>query len=206
MNRSRGFWNLLAKNYAKRPVDNPDAYAKKLSITQALLKPDMEVFEYGCGSGTTALKHAPHVTHIQAIDYSPKMIEIACAKAKDADINNVSFEISTLANWQAQDASYDMIQAHSVLHLLPDLDAALARTRDLIKPGGVFVSSTVCAREETFWTRALLPIGGTMRILPYIAMFDGAQLIDAIEVAGFEVEQQWRPREKGSIFIVARAV
>ena len=37
----------------------------------------MEVLEFGCGTGSTALTLAPNVRHIQATDVSPKMLEIA---------------------------------------------------------------------------------------------------------------------------------
>jgi len=51
-----------------------------------------------------------------------------------------------------------------------------------------------------------LPIASGLRVLPYIGQFDGEFLIDAIKSAGFAIEHQWRPRTKGSIFIVARAI
>lgn len=206
MTRSLWFWNQIAKGYAKNPVGDPAAYEQKLEMTRMLLKPDMKVFEYGCGTGTTALIHAPHVAHIQAIDYSAKMIAIARGKAEAAGVSNVSFDVATIENWVAEDASYDMIQAHSILHLVLDLDAVLARTRSLIKPGGVFVSSTVCFREESLLSRLLVPFGSALRILPYIGPFDGEQLLEAIKRAGFEIEHQWRPRPTGSIFVIACAV
>jgi cyclopropane fatty-acyl-phospholipid synthase-like methyltransferase len=30
------------------------------------MRPDMEVLEFGCGTESTALEHAPHVAHIEA--------------------------------------------------------------------------------------------------------------------------------------------
>lgn len=206
MSRSQWFWNRMAKGYAKSPVGDQAAYERKLETTQSFMKPDMEVLEFGCGTGTTALIHAPHVAHIQAIDYSSKMIGIARGKVQASGAHNVSFDVATIETWQADDASYDMVQAHSILHLVLDLDAVLAKTRSLIKPGGVFVSSTVCAGEESGLGKMLLPIASRLRILPYIAMFDGEFLMAAIKRAGFEIEHHWRPRSRGSIFIVARAI
>ena len=53
------FWDRHAKGYAKRPVPDEAAYQRKLKMTQDYLTPDMEVLELGCGTGTTALIHAP---------------------------------------------------------------------------------------------------------------------------------------------------
>lgn len=206
MSRSQWFWNRMAKGYAKSPVGDQLAYERKLKMTRELLGPDMEVFEFGCGTGTTALTHAPHVAHIQAIDYSKKMIGIARGKAEAAGVSNVSFDVATIESWAAPNASYDMIQAHSILHLVLDLEAVLVKTRALIKPGGMFVSSTVVIGEESGLVTSLVSVGSALRILPYIGPFNGDQLITAIKRAGFEIEHKWRPRTNGSIFIIARAV
>lgn len=203
MTRSRGFWNFMAKRYAKSPVEDQAAYERKLKLTRSHLSADMEVLEFGCGTGTTALIHAPYVAHIKAIDYSQKMIDIARGKAAADGISNVSFDVATIEDLLAEDASYDMIQAHSILHLLLDLDAVLAKTRRLLKPGGRFISSTVCTGEMSGFARAFLPLAGALWILPYIATFTADDLAAAITRAGFEIEFQWRPREAGSIFIIA---
>jgi hypothetical protein len=87
-----------------------------------------------------------------------------------------------------------------------DLDAVLAKVRRLIKPGGRFISSTACIGEMSGLAKALLPVGGALRLLPYLAMFSAEELAAAITRAGFEIEVQWRPREAGSVFIIAVAV
>jgi hypothetical protein len=65
-------WNWVAKGYARSPVADEAAYQKKLAITRAHFRPDMAVMEFGCGAGTTAVAHAPHVKHIHAHDVSEK--------------------------------------------------------------------------------------------------------------------------------------
>ena len=115
------------------------------------------------------------------------MIDIARGKAVADGVTNVSSDVATIEEWQADDASYDMIQAHSILHLVLDLDVVLAKARRLIKPGGRFISSTVCTGEMSGIARALLPLGGALRVLPYIAPFTGDELSAAITRAGFEI-------------------
>ena len=56
------FWDKHAEGYSKRPVDDEESYQKKLQITRDYFRPDMEVLEFGCGTGTTAISHAPYVT------------------------------------------------------------------------------------------------------------------------------------------------
>ena len=92
------FWDRHAKGYAKRPVADEAAYRKKLQVTQDYLEQDMEVLELACGTGTTAIHHAPFVKHILAVDISRKMIEIAQAKAVAENVENVTFEQSSIVD------------------------------------------------------------------------------------------------------------
>ena len=87
------FWDRVAPRYSQQPISDTESYARKLAETQALMRPDMRVLELGCGTGSTALKHAPHVSHIDATDVSATMIAIAREKAEQAGINPIDFLI-----------------------------------------------------------------------------------------------------------------
>ena len=203
MTRSRGFWNLFAKHYAKQAVGDQPSYEYKLAQTQVLMHPDMSVFEFGCGTGTTALIHAPYVASIDAIDYSPKMIEIA--KGKRRDVKNVTFAESTLDDWSAPDGSYDMVLGMSILHLVPDPQAAIRRAYSLLKPGGYFITSTVCLGDLGGVVKWLLPIGSTLRLIPNLVHFSGAELEKNMTDAGFAIQQSWRPPHGGdSVFHICQ--
>ena len=77
MYQEASFWDRHAEGYSKRPIADDAAYQKKLKVTREYFQPDMEVLEFGCGTGSTAISHAPFVKHIRATDISSKMIEIA---------------------------------------------------------------------------------------------------------------------------------
>lgn len=73
MKDSKTFWDNSAQRYAKSRIQDEAAYRKKLEITQHYLQPDWSVLEFGCGTGSTALIHAPHVKDILATDISDNM-------------------------------------------------------------------------------------------------------------------------------------
>ncbi|NKB57932.1 MAG: methyltransferase domain-containing protein [Alphaproteobacteria bacterium] len=197
------FWDRHAKGYAKRPVSDQATYEKKLKITQDYLRPDMEVLELGCGTGTTALIHAPFVKHIRAVDISEKMLEIARGKAESRDIENVTFERSSIEDLAAADATYDVVMTHSVLHLLKDKDAAVAKIHRLLKPGGVFVSSTACLGEMMSLWRLVLPIGHFLGLLPLVRFLTVDELVRDLTDAGFRIDHEWRPGKGKTLFAVA---
>ncbi len=206
MSQPSQFWDRHAKGYAKRAVSDEAAYQKKLKLTQDVLKADMEVLEFGCGTGTTALIQAPFVKHIRAIDISAKMLEIARTKAASANITNVTFEQSGIEGLDAPDGTYDVVMGHSILHLLEDRDIVINKVHGLLKPGGVFVTSTVCLGNMMWIIKVLLRIGRYFGLLPMVKFFSAEVLTGSLTAAGFRIDQQWQPGKGKSVFIVATKV
>ena len=82
----------MAVKYAAQPIADEAAYQCKLAKTQEYLRPNMEVLEIGCGTGGTAIIHAPFVAHIRAVDISKEMIAISQSKAAEAGVAEAGFE------------------------------------------------------------------------------------------------------------------
>lgn len=201
---SARFWDKIANRYARQPVKDEAAYQKKLEITQAYLRPDMKLLEFGCGTGTTALTHATLVDRILAIDISSRMLEIAEQKAKAAGIGNVVFERAAIDDFTAPDNSFDVVLGMSILHLLADRDMAIAKVHKMLKPGGVFVSSTACLGNTMKFFKLIGPLGRALGVLPLLQVFTTQELVDSIRMRGFVIEHEWSPGKGTSVFIVAR--
>ena len=193
----------MAKGYARRPVADEASYQKKLEITRGYVKPDMAVLEFGCGTGSTAIAHAAYVNHIQAIDLSANMLEIARSKAADAGVSNVTLQQASIDAFEAPDESFDAILGLSILHLLTDRNAAIAKVYRMLKPGGIFVSSTVCLGDSMKWLKPIAPTIGRLFGL-VIRVLTSADLLRSLTEAGFTIEQEWQPGPKKAVFIVAK--
>jgi len=204
--QSDRFWDRIAARYARSPIADEAAYQHKLSKTREYLKADMEVLELGCGTGSTALLHAPYVKHIRATDLSEKMLEIARDKAAKTNANNITFEQATVEDLQTDDNSVDVILTLSLLHLLKDRHAGIAKIYKTLKPGGVFVSSTVCLKDYKNPIKYVLPLGSKLGLLPTVKTVTKQQLEDEIKQAGFEIEYVWQPEAGAAAFIIARKV
>ncbi len=204
MAQSSRFWDRIADRYAKRPVSDEAAYQKKLEITRGYLRPDMVVLEFGCGTGSTAIAHAPYVKHIRAIDFSPKMIEIARGKAAAGKVENVTFEVAAIEDLNAPDESVDVVMGHSILHLLEDRDAAIAKVYRLLKPGGVFVTNTVCLGDRMRFFKYILPIGRAVGLAPLVRVITEQDIVDSLTAGGFAIDHHWRPEKSIGVFIVAK--
>ncbi len=199
------FWDKMADRYARQPIADEAAYQRKLQITRDYLRPDMDALEFGCGTGGTAILHAAHVRQIAAIDFSEAMLAIARTKAADAGVDNVRFERANITSFEAPAGRYDVVLGLSILHLLADKDAVIAKVFRLLKPGGVFISSTTCIGDTMGLFKAIAPLGKALGLLPQLNVMTTSELVASLSGAGFAIEQQWQPAKGAAVFIVARA-
>ncbi len=204
MNSSQAFWNRRAAKYAASPVADQAAYEEKLARTRKLLTPDMSMLEFGCGTGSTALIHAPNVRSILAIDYSEEMIGIARAKAEKAGITNITFRTDAIETLSAEDASFDIVLGMSILHLVDDRRQVIGKVHELLRPGGHFVSSTVCIGTMSPILRWVLPLVGKLGLIPKIGVFTDETLVHDLEAAGFVIKDQWHAKPGSVLFVIAQ--
>lgn len=204
MEVSPRFWDKIADKYSRQPIADEASYQKKLEKSQSYFRPDMELLEFGCGTGGTAIVHAPHVKRIRAIDISPRMIEIAETRAEAASVDNVEFEVQTIENLDVPDGSFDAILGLSIMHLVKDKDEVLKKVFRLLKPGGVFISSTVCMSDLAMLIRYVVPIMQYFGRAPFVAFFSHEELLESIKATGFEIDYDWRPGKGKAVFIVAK--
>lgn len=210
MDKDARFWSKIAEKYAAAPVPSEEIYQKKLAVTRKYLRPDMEVLEFGCGTGTTALAHAAYVRHILAIDIADRMLEIARQKAKEQSIENVDFKLARIEELDVAEKSLDVVLGLSILHLLQNKDEVIAQIYKILKPGGVFVSSTTCIVDIFKYHKLLVwfgPLGRLLGLLPLVNPFASKELKAVITASGFTLDYEWQPEGKGkgqAIFIVAK--
>lgn len=208
-------WDKFAEGYSKKPIADEASYQKKLQVTQSYLKPHMEVMEFGCGTGGTSLIHSPYVKHILATDISPKMIDIAKQRATDQKITNVEFQTASIDELQIPDNSLDVVLGLSILHLLKNKKDAIHKTYNMLKPGGLFVTSTVCAGDMGGMSIALIklimPVGQFFGLLPPFFAFTERDLKKNFRDTGFEIEYEWRPKDENgkpkndaAVFIIGK--
>ena len=206
MYKSEKFWDKTADRYSKSPISDEATYQRKLAETQGFFRPNMRILEFGCGTGTTAIHHAPRVQHIDAIDISENMLQIGRDKARKAGIENITFTRSTLTDFNAENASIDAVLGLNVIHLLPDREAAIAEVARILKPGGIFVSSTACLGHSFLrFIKLVAPLGKMLGLMPDVFVMTEEELAGEVMRAGFNIERQWsHGRGEISVFLIAR--
>jgi len=105
-------------------------------VRLADLRGDERLLDVATGTGSVALAFAPHVRSVLGVDLSPAMLELAEKARAAAGLANVHFRLGEIGVLPLQEASYDIITCHNLLHYASDLHGLLALLRRLLAPGG----------------------------------------------------------------------
>jgi SAM-dependent methyltransferase len=200
------FWDRIADRYAARAIRDPAAYERAIAATRARLRPGDRVLELGCGTGTTALRLADPGWEIEATDFSARMIAIAAEKAQAAGVATVRFAQADLTDPAAASGPFDVALAFNLLPLMPDLPGALAAIRARLRPGGLFISKSLCLGEPGWrLARVAVAVLRTAGIAPPLRPLRIAALDAAVEAARFEIlERGVFPERPPARFLAAR--
>jgi 2-polyprenyl-3-methyl-5-hydroxy-6-metoxy-1,4-benzoquinol methylase len=132
------------------------------------------------------------------------MIEIAQGKANAEKIANVTFERLTIDAFSVADETLDAVLALSILHLLENKEDVIAKVHRMLKPGGIFVTSTACLGDTMKFIKLIAPIGKFLGLMPLVKVFTTNELKESLTGAGFHIDYQWQPAKGKAIFIVAK--
>jgi len=183
------FWDFLAKNYDQGEGDPSER--EDLEIIQKYLNPDDTVLEYACGTGTLAIHIAGWVKEIHAIDISGKMVAAAERKAAERKVTNIHFARTTIFEASYPKESFNVVMAFNILHLLEDAQAAVEKINELLKPGGVFISSTACAGEKTTVSGSVLvsvlQAASKIGIIPPVRILKAGELENVLAQGNFQI-------------------
>lgn len=148
MSKSEEFWNKSANKYDRTEERFEQIHQTSRECAKKHLKDSDIVLDYGCGTGTTACELASHVTEIQGIDISGRMIELSKEKAAANGVENVNFAQADIFDEVYRKGSFDVILAFNMLHTVPDPQRVISRVHELLKPEGSFISVTPCLRDK----------------------------------------------------------
>jgi len=130
--------------YAEEWDSNKDAisYANKAfdSLIDQVNLSDLDVLDFGCGTGLLTEKISPHASKVVALDSSSKMISVLTNKTLP-NVTTFSEQLSEdLINKNTSlHNRFDLIVASSVFGFLPDYESTLTLLKSLLVPDGVLI-------------------------------------------------------------------
>ncbi|NPD90303.1 MAG: class I SAM-dependent methyltransferase [Asgard group archaeon] len=205
MNKSEKFWDKRAKEYDKQDKKYELSQNKAVENTIKYLDRNHKILDFGCGYGLITAKIAEYVKEVHGIDISSEMIDVAQRKAVEHNIENVSYTKATIFDDFLKEESYDVILAYNILHLLEDKKKVIESINKLLKPGGLFISETVCFGEKKATLGGLLIFLSKIKLIPYVDKMKFSDLDSLIVAENFQIiETEDLDNNSLNYFIVAK--
>ncbi|MCL5047184.1 MAG: class I SAM-dependent methyltransferase [Firmicutes bacterium] len=124
--RQERFWGSRARSWDHGADNNPGLVkVVEKVISSSKLETDFTVLDLGCGSGQLAIRIAPFVKKVIAVDISQNMINLLQENAAAKGIENIETIVVPVEHLILDDASIDAVVSNYALHHLKDDDKAL---------------------------------------------------------------------------------
>ena len=173
----REAWDYAADAYAQSQAAGRDFYRYHFfGPAQVEACGDvrgLRVLDVGCGSGYFAREMAERGARVVGADISPRMIEHARKLEAQAPLG-IEYIVRDAAELAAafEGGSFDLATSCVALQDIPDVPAALAAVRTVLRPGGRFVASITHPCTETPFRRWEKDEAGRKRWLCIDKYFD----------------------------------
>jgi len=187
---SSRFWSLFFEIYEALPRQGPGnrATAERALGMCTELPARPEILDLGCGVGGQTL-HLAEFTQgrISAVDnHAPSIARLEATVASRGLEERVTPIVGDMATVQLPAGSFDLIWSEGALYNL-GLEVALARCRELLRPGGYLVFS------DAVWLKAEPPEAVKLSFeLDYPSMGWVSDVLARIASAGLDVIQHFR--------------
>lgn len=206
MDKAEKFWDKQAIRFEKQIHRDEESFFKIIEKAKKYLNKGDKVLDFACGIGTSSLNMIDHVKEIQAIDISSGMIEVAKKRMNKLPQKNIDFIHTSLFDEQFRKGSFDVITAFNILHLLEEPKIEIHRIYDLLKPGGLFISSSAFLGEKSV-LRFIFFLMSKMRLVPHLKLLKIDEFENLMISENFNIiETQTSKNPTLNAFITAKKV
>ena len=179
------FWDRIAKRYewitSKLTRDYP-------ALIQSIVN-DVNgaenVLEVATGTGLIAMELEGNVGMIEAIDFSPKMIEVAKSQISKKRIKNIHFSVQSAYNLEFENGQFDVAVCSNALHCMVNPEKALLEIQRVLKDNGILIAPTFC--HGVNWQSRLLSRIMSVTGFKSYHRFSTGEFFDLVTSCGFEI-------------------
>lgn len=139
-----------AANWEKPQQRNLANGVADAMIRELELSLDMDVMDYGCGSGLISMRLQPLVKSVVGVDSSKGMLAVFEEKIRKSGVQNVSSQWADLEDDGKVDGEFNLVVSSMAFHHVRKLPVLLKRLYDLLLPGGMIGVADLDKEDGTF--------------------------------------------------------
>jgi ubiquinone/menaquinone biosynthesis C-methylase UbiE len=128
----------FAQGYVESKVHSSGNDLDRL-VELAQPQPDWVMLDVATGGGHTALKFAPLVKQVVALDLTPQMLEAAEKFITGKGVTNVEFMQGDAEKMPFEANTFDLVTCRIAPHHFPDCWRFVQEVARVLKPGGKFI-------------------------------------------------------------------
>ena len=149
----------MVRNHFDEAAANWDDKPARLALMKAIgekivveVQPttEMDVLDYGCGTGLVSLYLLPHVRSVTGADNSTGMLDVLRAKISESKIRNMQAVHLDLERDPVPQARYHMIVVSMAMHHVRQTERVLQAFHELLVPGGILCVADLDTEPGTF--------------------------------------------------------
>jgi len=141
---NRDFWDRLAGWYDPVTLKLTRDYPALVQRIVHDVNGVENVLEVATGTGLVAIELARKAGIVEAVDFSPRMIECAKRKALENHTENIRFSVQSAYGLGFEDSRFDAAVCSNALHCMNDPKKALSEIRRVLKDEGLLIAPTFC--------------------------------------------------------------
>jgi 2-polyprenyl-3-methyl-5-hydroxy-6-metoxy-1,4-benzoquinol methylase len=143
-----------------------------------IIKSDMNVLDFGCGTGLLTLQLQPLVRLITGVDSSAGMLEVLQQKIESQKLTNVKTQLLNIEEGDSLEGTYDLIVSSMTLHHIKDIKGLFNHFKLVTNTNGYLCLADLDPDEGQFHqdNEGVFHFG-----------FDRGSLRQILEEAGFDV-------------------
>jgi ubiquinone/menaquinone biosynthesis C-methylase UbiE len=181
----RGFWERHARDYDRSMILLGRPMPAMVRLAAEAVRGAGRVLEVAAGTGLVTTALARSAREVVATDYAAAMVARVEARVRGEGLSNVRCERADLYAPPFEPGTFDAVVAANVLHLVPDVEAAIAALRRVAKPGCLLVAPTFC-HDQTAVSRLVSRVVAVTGF-PGHRRFTVASLRSVLEASGVVV-------------------
>jgi ubiquinone/menaquinone biosynthesis C-methylase UbiE len=119
-------------------------------IREAMPANNMDVLDFGCGTGLVTLRLQPLVRTIVGVDSSPGMLGVLEGKIRTQGLKNVETRFVDFDKGDLIEGRFNLLVSSMTLHHVPDTARLFKQWHDLLLPGGLLCFADLDAEDGSF--------------------------------------------------------